>query len=215
MIKNMLIAGAVALATFGTAANAASVTFIPPSDLVGQVYTTNSNDAYSAGRGVVFTPTSAFTLNSVGIFQNLTNVTLSYSVQAATATSGVTGPGTVLRFGSALISTTGLEWIDFSFADLNLASGTAYNVAFFFAGNSNQNFFYNQSGAEPYAQPGFSNIDGFSSYNTRNFVLPAIRLNGDTGAVPEPATWLMMVAGFGLIGASLRRTARRTTAVAA
>lgn len=31
-----------------------------------------------------------------------------------------------------------------------------------------------------------------------------------TGAVPEPATWAMMIAGFGLIGAHLRRRRRRT-----
>jgi len=31
-----------------------------------------------------------------------------------------------------------------------------------------------------------------------------------TGAVPEPASWAMMIAGFGLVGAAQRRTARRT-----
>jgi len=31
-----------------------------------------------------------------------------------------------------------------------------------------------------------------------------------TGTVPEPATWAMMIAGFGLVGATLRRKAART-----
>jgi uncharacterized repeat protein (TIGR03803 family) len=35
----------------------------------------------------------------------------------------------------------------------------------------------------------------------------------DTGAVPEPASWAMLIAGFGLTGAAMRR--RRVTAVAA
>lgn len=36
--------------------------------------------------------------------------------------------------------------------------------------------------------------------------LSEVQFNGLTaGAVPEPATWLMMLAGFGLIGAGLRR----------
>ncbi len=35
----------------------------------------------------------------------------------------------------------------------------------------------------------------------------------DTGAVPEPASWTMMIAGFGLVGAAVRR--RRTGVVAA
>lgn len=35
---------------------------------------------------------------------------------------------------------------------------------------------------------------------------------GGAGAVPEPATWAMMIAGFGLVGATMRR--RRGSAVA-
>lgn len=33
------------------------------------------------------------------------------------------------------------------------------------------------------------------------------------GAVPEPATWAMMMGGFGLVGGALRRRARATTAI--
>ena len=32
------------------------------------------------------------------------------------------------------------------------------------------------------------------------------------GAVPEPATWAMLIAGFGLVGTSLRRRAREVVA---
>jgi hypothetical protein len=35
--------------------------------------------------------------------------------------------------------------------------------------------------------------------------------NADVTAVPEPATWAMMLGGFGLAGAVLRRRAVRTT----
>lgn len=35
-----------------------------------------------------------------------------------------------------------------------------------------------------------------------------------TGAVPEPATWAMMLAGFGMIGFGLRRRVKRTARVA-
>ncbi|HEU4968186.1 PEPxxWA-CTERM sorting domain-containing protein, partial [Sphingomonas sp.] len=40
-----------------------------------------------------------------------------------------------------------------------------------------------------------------------------VRLGAFAGAipsVPEPATWAMMIAGFGLIGGALRRRARAT-----
>ena len=36
-------------------------------------------------------------------------------------------------------------------------------------------------------------------------------VGGDGGAVPEPATWAMMIAGFGLVGGSLRRRSAALT----
>lgn len=49
----------------------------------------------------------------------------------------------------------------------------------------------------------FKNLDGFDGFKINNIVAVA--------AVPEPATWGMMIAGFGLAGAALRR--RKTRAV--
>jgi hypothetical protein len=42
-------------------------------------------------------------------------------------------------------------------------------------------------------------------YNSASFIhidIPAISI---PGAVPEPATWLMMLGGFGAIGGTMRR----------
>jgi hypothetical protein len=38
--------------------------------------------------------------------------------------------------------------------------------------------------------------------------------NGDFAAIPEPATWAMMIGGFGLVGAAMRRRAKVTVAYA-
>ena len=38
---------------------------------------------------------------------------------------------------------------------------------------------------------------------------------GTPGAVPEPATWAMMILGFGMIGGTMRRTTYRRRAAAA
>jgi hypothetical protein len=49
---------------------------------------------------------------------------------------------------------------------------------------------------------GINNLGNYSNDSTGfNFVLT-------TGAVPEPAAWAMMLAGFGLLGSTMRRRAR-------
>lgn len=207
MLRTIAIgAAAVVLSSQASAA----VEFVPPSDTVGQIYSTNSNDGYGGGRGVVFSPTSNFLLDSVALYQNLTNVTLNYSLSLATAQTGEVGGGTVLSSGSKLVSTSGLEFIQFSFAPILLNAGTFYHLDFSFGGNSNQNFFFTQTGAQPYSQTGFTGIDGTQFGDTGNFVLARMQLNGAQGAVPEPATWAMMLLGFGAAGVAMRRSRRIT-----
>lgn len=41
--------------------------------------------------------------------------------------------------------------------------------------------------------------------------LSEVQFNGANAAVPEPATWAMMILGMGLVGASIRRRKVRTT----
>jgi hypothetical protein len=53
---------------------------------------------------------------------------------------------------------------------------------------------------------------------TRNYNNPAFFLNTDEaiigGAVPEPGTWALMIGGFGMAGAMLRRRTNSRTAIA-
>ncbi len=51
-------------------------------------------------------------------------------------------------------------------------------------------------------------VDGFEWSNNSGAYDVTVNYAGLGGAVPEPATWAMMVAGFGLAGAAMRR--RRT-----
>lgn len=50
--------------------------------------------------------------------------------------------------------------------------------------------------------------------NTGNVGATLIRGGGTTPPVPEPATWAMMLVGFGFVGATMRRKQRQTMRVA-
>jgi hypothetical protein len=78
-------------------------------------------------------------------------------------------------------------------------------------------------GALEFINPNISGLSG-----TKNFTADVIALQGSTmqvltdlpvvgspGAVPEPATWAMMLAGFFGLGAALRRSRARTGPLAA
>ncbi|OYW47289.1 MAG: hypothetical protein B7Z33_01635 [Sphingomonadales bacterium 12-68-11] len=53
---------------------------------------------------------------------------------------------------------------------------------------------------------------GFSSAS--GLLLSAVGVPPTTGAVPEPATWLMMILGFGFVGALMRQRSQRRPAYA-
>lgn len=80
LTASFLVAGALSVA-------AATVEFKPPNDPIGQVATTNRNDGWSIGRGIGLTVSSDQTINSVGLFQDLTNIALSFSIHEISVSS--------------------------------------------------------------------------------------------------------------------------------
>jgi hypothetical protein len=180
---------------------AATITFVPPNDTVGGVYSTNSNDGYSNDRGILFQLSGDVTIDSVGIFQDLTNVALTYSIYQTPSASTTDETGyNLLQTGTTTVTTSGLEWIDFGFSPLALTSGNDYYIAFSFTDNSNQNFYYDNSNVT-WTQDVFTQLDGALAGNAANSVLPAIRL--DESTAPEPST--IVLAAAGLAGILYRR----------
>lgn len=59
-----------------------------------------------------------------------------------------------------------------------------------------------RTNATNYALTGFATVNNSTSFNVMSY-MPTV------AAVPEPASWAMMIVGFGLAGAALRR--RKTT----
>jgi hypothetical protein len=188
-------------------ASAGLMEFIPPNDLTGTVYTTNSNDAWAGGRGLVFEMLSNETIFSLGLYHDLTNIDLFYELSQVTSLNGkVTTGQTVLRSGNALTTTNGLGWIDFGISELTLMAGNYYHLEFSFSGAGNNNFFYNNRDVA-FSNGNFANIEGTSSGDTSNTVMPALRFNEVT-SVPEPTT--LAIFALGMIGLASRRYKKKS-----
>jgi hypothetical protein len=113
---------------------------------------------------------------------------------------------------------------------LNTVAGQTYDLVFYFSNNS-------VSGTGEYKgkvtvgglNETFTHVDGDpwteftgsfvgTGSDTLTFEALTIQNNGgvaldsvSVSAAPEPATWLMMIAGFGIVGASLRRKRARVS----
>lgn len=209
-VASIVVAAAM---TAAVPAMGAETVFVPQADQKGSVLTRNSTDGYTGSRGIVFKPTSDFTLLGVALYQDLTNVALSYTLRTVQGAGTNVATGTTLVSGSRTVTTNSLEFVEFTLDALTLVAGERYHLAFTLGGASNQNFFYREGSTPIYSTPGFTGVDGTSAYSTTNAVAPRIRLIGSavTTAVPEPATWAMMIAGFAVVGGTMRRQ-RRTTA---
>ncbi|MFL5296709.1 MAG: PEPxxWA-CTERM sorting domain-containing protein [Phenylobacterium sp.] len=110
----------------------------------------------------------------------------------------------------------------FNNLEFNLLGGTATSANFTLVDNVGTTFTFNNR-----ALGNGENFFGFQGINGESIRSVAITLNGggtgdvrqirldqSTAAIPEPATWAMMIVGFGGIGALLRRRAYRGFAVA-
>lgn len=195
-----------------SAAQAATVTFVPPNDTSGSITTTNDNDGYLFGRGLVFRATTAQIIDSIGIYLDVTDALLNWVIYQTTGITGDIATGQIaLQSGSLQVTTSGLEWVDIPVSSLALVANGTYHLSFTHEADGNQNFFYNNANAT-WTQGVFTLIDGTGNGDTGNTVVPAIRLNTvnvaapDPGSeVPEPSSlWLAGGAVVALFGARRR-----------
>ena len=186
---------------FTGASRADTVAFIPTIETTGAVYSANHNDGYTDFRGVVFGMSADATIDSIGLYQDLTDISVTYRIWETPATIGnVRAGATLLQTGSATFTTIGLSWIDFDITPRTLAAGHNYQIEFGFTGLSNQNFFYLNRGG-PFGEGEFQQISGTLGWFTETFT-PAVRVHvQDIVPVPLPgAAWggLTLLSGCGV-----------------
>lgn len=94
----------------------------------------------------------------------------------------------------------------FNSGPFDLDSASSYNPAFITASGGTV------AGARARLVTGLNDGQAYFNIHTRAF--PGGELRANLTQVPEPATWVMMIAGFSLVGAALRRRPRASLAAA-
>lgn len=218
MKKNMLVAASL-FCTIGAFALAHATTVFE-SDPVR-----NSSTAFADSRGAGstavgrLTVSSSTVINGIGVLSYLTSATnLKFFIADAT-----TGAMLYLSGAQSFAANTGgvslanLTYKDSSAFSFTLNSGVTYAIgsiadgATYTFADSRQT---NKSGVFT-SLLGNTNVSGFASPKldtTQNCCSIGFRLDA-APAVPEPATWGMMLAGLGVVGFALRRKNQVTTRV--
>jgi len=157
----------------------------------------------------IITVSAATSIDQIGAFVDLSSAgNLKFVIFDATTDALLFGTGPIA------FADTGLDFkLSPVFADFTLNTGVTYAIGAIadVAGDWGTN---NSSSGNPFTQNGITASDDINE-NVGNFGAPTllgsvsamviVQLGSSPNAVPEPATWAMMIGGFALAGIAMRR----------
>jgi len=203
-MKSLLASAALALATMVSGAALAGTPAISISNTTAD---TLGNPPFTLGW--TFTTNSALVVDELGLFDDSQDG-LAESHDLGLWDEG----GTLLTSGTIGSGTSGTLIANFRYVDVvnvTLASGARYYVGALFATGSDNVKFPDASGFSSIAA---INFDGATYAGGGVLTRPTAGFGGAgffgpnftaSGAVPEPATWALMIGGFGMAGGMIRR----------
>ncbi|NJC34466.1 hypothetical protein GGR88_001980 [Sphingomonas jejuensis] len=184
-----IIFAALAMPAMTYAAGAHAATVIVDQSNLGDA-TREFSNFFSLGQS--FTPTA--TSISFASFQLRASGTAAITVQLY---EGAGFSGALLGTSDAVTINTTLAMTQFTFAPITLTPGQLYTLRL----SSSTGTFAARATENLYARGDYYNASGVPA----TAFIDLIFSEGYSSAVPEPASWAMMISGFGLVGAAVRR----------
>lgn len=156
---------------------------------------------------------TSFVFSGLDAYQNLSNLKLEFDVAFLGGWDvgdgdseppmylnvEFNGEGYQLAMENGLAGTLVGEWAYFSAGGL---TDSVYHYEFYLSDLAT--WFYTQGLADLGLSLQAAG-DGYPGRQGQSWGIDNIRLSGLTAAVPEPSSWMLLIAGFGLIGFSMRR----------
>jgi hypothetical protein len=148
------------------------------------------------------------------------NIPSSFTGQNYLTWGNITGNTVSLTINfNAATTAFGFDWFNTDFSDqyaINLPGGTVFSgPPFTLARNGTTSGFFGLVSATPFSSVVITNnrFGGYiSDEGMDNFITNGA--GSVNGAVPEPASWAMMILGMGAVGGALRRRSKVATKVA-
>lgn len=171
-----------------------------------ELYTEDSNDAYSGGRGMVFHADESLLINGAALYTESSNgLNATFELYEIETTNGNVLDGASLVRSSAGVLQGDLGFHGVKFDQISLSAGQDYLIRVLYDEPADENWFFDFDpeffGDAPVDLDAVTLIDGTAGGDTTNFVAPYMSLQ----IVPAPGA-LALLGVAGLAGRRRRRS---------